>query len=169
MSFILRAQRAGWPETFRSDWERYESYLAEQGNRFPPQAFSLAKSPWYYDASTSRCPHDAWLESFTINEPALGERHQKRILAATIRLLGSYHDGYLEFHYPQVFSYDLQAPAGLQGHGDWLYDEFRLSEAGYLVHEIEWATRSRWLIEASDVALSWLPGGPAPGTPDPDA
>jgi hypothetical protein len=144
MSFILRAQRAGWPETFQSDWRRYEAYLTQNRERFPAQAYGLATSSWYYDASTSRCPHDAWLEAFTIAEPATGERHEQRTLTATIRLLGSYHDGFLELHYPQVFSYELQAAGTSQGHDDWLFDEFRISEGGRLLHEIEWATGTRW-------------------------
>jgi len=39
----------------------------------------------------------------------------------------------------------------------WRYDEFRLSENGHLLQEIEWATGSRWLIEANDVEFNWRP------------
>jgi hypothetical protein len=169
MSFILRAQRTGWPGTFQSDWGRYEAYLREHREQFPPAACALATGAWYYDASTSRCPHDAWLEALTLAEPATGERHEQRTLAATIRLLGAYHDGYLELHYPVVFSYDLQATSTPQGHGDWLFDEFRISEGGRLLHEIEWAAGTRWLIEASDVHLKWLPADRRASAPDPDA
>jgi hypothetical protein len=59
-----------------------------------------------------------------------------------------------------VFTYRLDAWEGEQGHRDWRYDEFRLSEAGHLLHEIEWAganSTSRWLIEASDVEYTWEP------------
>jgi hypothetical protein len=45
-------------------------------------------------------------------------------------------------------------------HRDWRYDEFRLSAAGHVLHEIEWAgpsSTSRWLIEASDVEYRWEP------------
>ena len=44
---------------------------------------------------------------------------------------------------------------------DWRYDEFRLSPAGHVLHEIEWAgapsVEARWLIEASDVQLTTYP------------
>jgi len=43
------------------------------------------------------------------------------------------------------------------GHGDWLYDEIRLSARGYVLHEIEWSRGSRWLIESGDVAYKWSP------------
>ncbi len=41
--------------------------------------------------------------------------------------------------------------------GDWLYDEFRLSDNGHLLHEIEWADGGRWLIEADDIEFDWRP------------
>jgi hypothetical protein len=78
----------------------------------------------------------------------------------TIRLLGAYHDGYIEFHYPTVFEYRLLAGTLGQGHGDWRYDEFRLDEQGRLIHEIEWAAYGAigtWLIVASDVHHKWIP------------
>jgi hypothetical protein len=109
------------------------------------------------------------LEAVTIAEPATGKRYEERTVALRIRLLGSFHDGYLEFEYPRVFRYEVRSESVLQGHGDWLYDEFRVGEAGQLIHEIEWASGSRWLIEASDVAFKWLPGSLDRGAPDPDA
>lgn len=41
---------------------------------------------------------------------------------------------------------------GSTGDGDWLYDEIRLSQRGYVLHEIEWSCGSRWLIECGDVS-----------------
>jgi hypothetical protein len=46
--------------------------------------------------------------------------------------------------------------------GDWLYDEFTLSPDGHIIHEIEWAgfphdEGSRWIIEASDIEVQWIP------------
>jgi hypothetical protein len=63
-----------------------------------------------------------------------------RSTTLTIRLLGAYHDGFIEFLYPEVYAYDLGATSVGQGHGDWRYDEFRLGDGGRLVHEIEWAS-----------------------------
>ena len=45
------------------------------------------------------------------------------------------------------------------GHQDWRYDEFRVTDQGHVLHEIEWngfLETGRWLIEASDVIHSWL-------------
>ena len=38
-----------------------------------------------------------------------------------------------------------------------LYDEFRLSELGHLVHEIEWAQDAHWIIAANDIDFRWIP------------
>jgi len=76
--------------------------------------------------------------------------------------LGAYHDGFIELFYPQVVGYSLNSPNNTRGLGDWRYDEFRLSPAGHLIHEIEWAgfgrtDQARWIIESSDVQFQWIP------------
>jgi hypothetical protein len=157
MSFILTAQR---DEDVNAAFQKYESYLLGVRDRFPESARSLATADWYYSPSDHRCPHDAWLESVTISEPYSGERRQVRSTSIRVRLLGAYHDGYIEFFYPKVFRYHLDASDASLGLEDWRYDEFRLSEDGHVLHEIEWwASRNtaRWVIEASDVQFQWLP------------
>jgi hypothetical protein len=143
-----------------ANFARYRAYLAETQARFPPAAHALATSDWYYNPNDHRCPHDAWLEWVKIEEPASGDRHEIRAVDIRIRLLGAYHDGYIEFRYPGVTRYTLELERGDGGHRDWRYDEFRVSEAGNVVHEIEWAgmhPSGRWMIEASEVHYAWLP------------
>jgi carboxypeptidase Taq len=77
--------------------------------------------------------------------------------------LGAYHDGYIEFVYPNANCYRLSMEHLGQGHGDWRYDESRLGGYGRVIHEIEWATfgaTGRWIIEASDVHHKWTPKSP---------
>ena len=98
------------------------------------------------------------LKSVLFNEPSCGERSEDRTVAIRVRLLGAYHDGHIELVYPHVFQYNLYLQDAAHGHRDWRYDEFRLSGAGHLVHEIEWsgpANVGRWLIEASDFIYTW--------------
>jgi len=81
-------------------------------------------------------------------------------LSLRLRLLGAYHDGYIELLYPRVFGYRLNVEHGEMGHRDWRYDELRVSDQGRVIHEIEWwgsKVKGRWLIEASDVQLQWVP------------
>lgn len=160
MSFILSAQRE--PETVVSAFERYRDYLSAHATGFPRGALALALSDWYFDPQDHRCPHDAWLEAVTISEPASGDRNEGRSTAVRVRLLGAYHDGFIELFYPCVRRYSLSAPSSVRGLGDWRYDEFRVSPGGHLIHEIEWAgfpreEGSRWIIEASDVEFQWIP------------
>jgi hypothetical protein len=161
MSYILSAQRDVDPPESSENWERYQAYLRENKSRFPVGAYALATSDWYFDFSDHRAPHDAWLESATFQEQASGSRSEIRSLSFRIRLLGAYHDNWIELYYPKVYRYSFESGPSKKGHGDWRYDEFRLSEKGALVHEIEWAGSvggaARWLIEASDIVFSVEP------------
>jgi hypothetical protein len=79
-------------------------------------------------------------------------------VAIQLRILDAYHRGHLEMSYPQVFRYQLANGGAAVGHGDWLYEEFRVSDNSHLLHEIEWwraGQLERWLIEASDVTYTW--------------
>jgi len=159
MTFILANQRRTLESTAAS-FERYRGYLNENRSRFPSGAYDLAIAPWYYNPDDHRCPHDAWLDSVVIEEPGVGERNENRTVTIRVRLFGAYHDGHIELVYPRVFHYDLALADVAKGHRDWRFDEFRLSEAGRLVHEIEWSGAQnvgRWLIEASDITYAWLP------------
>jgi hypothetical protein len=155
--FILASQR---DSDVNGAFARYSEYLRANEHRFPPSAYALAISDWYFGFSNHAAPHDSWLESIEIGEPSSGKRRELRSASIRIRLLGAYHDGYIELYYPTVFEYRVVADTLGQGHGDWRYDEFRLDERGRLVHEIEWAAfgaTNTWLIVASDVHHNWIP------------
>jgi hypothetical protein len=141
----------------------YRQYLEANKSRFPISAFALASPSGTLISRTGQCPHDSWLEAVRVEEPSAGQRRELRSLTMTIRLLGAYHDGYIELVYPDVFSHDLAGMHVSRGHGDLRYDEFRVSEQGRVIHEIEWASTnqtSRWMIEASDVIYRWIPMEP---------
>lgn len=64
MAFILDAERDA------GAFARYAAYLEAQCAQFPPLAYELATSDWYFDARDNRCPHDGWLESAQLVETA---------------------------------------------------------------------------------------------------
>ena len=164
MAFYLDAQRSTSADAI-ANFKLYQEYLTAHRARFPERAYELATSAWYYDFSDHRCPHDGWLESMVIGEMATGERHESRKLQLRIRLLGAYQNGHMEFFYPGVIRYQLIGADVLRGHGDWRYDEFRLSNDGHLLHEIEWSGltgTARWVIESVDVYFTWLPSAEQP-------
>ncbi len=66
-------------------YRRYQRYLNERRQEFPPNAFKLATAEWYYDPSDHRCPHDGWLESLDIAEVAAADK--QRIMTIRVRLL----------------------------------------------------------------------------------
>jgi len=157
VAYILAAERDVDP---KGSFARYRAYLESVRERFPPSAYALATSDWYFDARDHRCPHDAWLESAQLTESASGERSEERTLSLTLRLLGAYHDGHIELFYPRVLSYAIDTPDAEHGHGDFRYDELRVDDAGRLEHEIEWSrggSTARWRIVASDVTFRWTP------------
>lgn len=140
-------------------YRQYQDYLRQHEREFPPSAFALATAEWYQNPSDHRCPHDGWLENLVLSETV--DIAKKRATAIRARLLAAYEDGYIEFFYPQVFAYKLDGPSCAGGLGDWLYDEFRLSPNGNVIHEIEWGgllngKPARWIIEASDVQFHWI-------------
>ncbi len=155
MPFILAEQRdADVVQAF----EDYREYLDSCKERFPQGALSLATSDWYFNFGDHRCPHDAWLENVTVSESKSDDVEGLRLVSIKILLLNAYHDGEIEFVYRNVYSYSIEASHSDQGHDDWRYDEFRLSERGNLIHEIEWAgygSGHRWIIESDDVNYSY--------------
>src|SRR5215471_11456808 len=45
---------------------------------------SFASAEWYTDYNDHRCPHDAWLETVEIAEPAMGKRNELRTTTITV-------------------------------------------------------------------------------------
>lgn len=161
MSFILANERDEGPREMLTAFAKYRRYVEENRAGFPSGAYELASSNWYFDFHDHRCPHDGWLESLTMNEAQSGADAADRHCSIRLRLLGAYHDCIIEMHYPIVYSYQFENRASARGNRGWRYDEFRLSEGGRLVHEIEWAgspgEEARWVIEAADVEFRVLP------------
>ena len=155
--YILSAERS---VDAAGAFQKYREYLLHNKARFPKGAHALATSDWYFDPQRHECPHDAWLEEVRIDERSSGERQEIRAVTITARILGAYHDGLIEVRYPSVFGYRIDSLSIKNGHGDWQYDEFRVSDSGQLIHEIEWGSskaKSSWLIVASDIEFRWTP------------
>jgi hypothetical protein len=161
MAFILSEQLDSRDYEPGAPWRKYQEYVRSKQALFPASAYALATSEWFFGSDDHRAPHDAWLESATFEEPSSGERNEIRCLSLRVRLLGAYHDMYLELFYPKVHSYSMSQPVADGGHFDWRYHELRLSDDGRVIHEIEWAGRpgveGRWLLEVSDVQFSAVP------------
>jgi hypothetical protein len=143
-------------------WKHYQHYLQAYKSKLPASTKEFALAQWHYNHEDHRCPHDAWLENVSIREIADPENIQHRILEIVIRLLGAYHDGYIELLYKDVLSYSLDLPYRRKKtpfpgkHGDWLVDEITFSQRGKVLHEIEWAEDATWMIECHDIEFKWI-------------
>jgi hypothetical protein len=159
MAFILAAD--GRDADILGAFRRYKDYLQSLRDVFPPSAFALATSDWYFNFTDHRCPHDAWLETLSLYALPADEESRKRSLSLSMRLLGAYQDGHIELRYANVVRYALNGSNVERGHRDWLYDELRMSDRGHLIHEIEWRGDASdigvWVIEASDLEFHWIP------------
>lgn len=142
----------------RERHEQYRNYLESIAPKLPPSAREFALAAWRLDPTDHRCPHDSWVEHLRIFEEATGERREIRTAHIEVKLLGAYHDGYLDLKYKNVRGYSLVKSAEYSDcHGDWLYDEVRLSENGRVLHEIEFWLKASWLIECEDIEFAWTP------------
>ena len=154
MAFILSEDRIGSVSELKNAFERYQTYLSVNRERFPVGAFELASSEWYFSFDDPRAPHDAWLHELSISE-SQGEGGVGSVIIR-IKLLNAQQDRFLQFSYSNVSGYELGL-ASQSGHRDWRYDEFRLTDGGQVLHEIEWAGAkhsARWKIISEDVAFS---------------
>jgi len=159
MSYILEAQR---DDDCAAAFDRYCRYVEESKDLFPPGAYELASSAWYFNFTDHRCPHDGWLENVQIIESGNGERGEIRTTEIRLRLRGAYHDGYIELCYPGTVRYMISNTCYKTEPRDWRYDEFRVSPKGHVIHEIEWVGPKgtpNWIIEATDVRYRWLAEG----------
>jgi hypothetical protein len=118
MTFLLDALSKGnGPEEIAIAFQAYTAYLESIRHALPKSAYDFAAAPWHYDYTDHRCPHDSWLESLTISEPALGSRKEIRHVDIVLRLLGAFHDGALELSYSSVSSYSFSGASGIVGNG----------------------------------------------------
>jgi hypothetical protein len=135
--------------------------LAQNSTEMNHQAFTCSlreceSSDWYTFPEDHRSPHDSWVETITIEEPSLGERHELRGLEIRIRLLAAYHDGMIEFTYKRVQHYSLSGMRDATGHGDWLEDKVKVTKHDVLVHKVT-LTNGDFEIEAAEIEYSWTP------------
>lgn len=127
----------------------YAQYLQENKDALPEKAYAYAAAPWHFRFTDHRCPHDAWLRSFTLNEE---KKEGRVILNGTLSLLMPYHDFLLDFKYSnieKIVTKKKPSPQVETSHGDLLFDELVPCQDGLLRHEILF-TCARYIIVCSD-------------------
>lgn len=144
------------PKPGQIDYQRYRTYLESIKDRLPKHVFSFAANPHHFDLSSHSSLHDAWLEQLTVCEKAEGVRGEIRRLEIQILLLGPFHDRKIHLHYTGVKQYSCSMPPNNGGvmHGDLFTHEIRLSDAGQIVHELEFERGAVLTIECADIVHS---------------
>jgi len=147
------------PAEIQSRFDAYGAHLERIRPRIPIHVYEFAAASWHYDDGTQGL-HDSWVESLIIEEPSSGARSEQRSIEIRVKLLSAYHDRVIGLKYKNVRKYELQTPPGFKelpghttSHGDWLYDEFDVSEEGFVIHEVRFSLGSTWLIECSDIEI----------------
>jgi len=155
MSYLLVNDENETLEEFLLRYKKYYDYIETVKQAMPQAAYMFAIAPWHYNHNDPRCPHDAWIETIKVREIASGSRSQIRSTEIFIRLLGAFHDGYIEITYEKVVNYSIIQNTP-DGHGDWLLDEIRLSEEKIVIHEIIFVG-GRCMIVCEDIIYQWKP------------
>ncbi|MEQ1761983.1 MAG: hypothetical protein ABL984_02440 [Pyrinomonadaceae bacterium] len=140
-------------EDIKGTFESYKRHMEILRDRMPAKAFEFASASWHYDDGTIGL-HDSWIESVVLREIAEGEHREIRSLEIDVELLGAYHDRVINLHYTGVREYDLSKQSETHGHGDWLTDEFDLTDEGLVIHEVHFANGGSWRIVCKDVEFS---------------
>jgi hypothetical protein len=148
-------------------FESYKEYLLSVKDKFPEKAFNFAVADWHYDRSNHKCPQTSLIESLEILEREVSESSEATI-DIIIKLFAPYKDGKIKLIYSGVRYYHLEkahligVPAKVFNeptthHGDWIMDEIYLSDEDFVVHEIEFAFETRWIIYCKNIEYKWLP------------
>lgn len=144
-------------EEYKKRVSDYQSYLASIKDKISLSPHGFIFEDWYRNCDSHRCPHDSWLDRIVVSEDDNNE------VNIELKLLGAYHDGYIFFRYSGVKYYKLDRHSTSvikSSHGDLRYEEFRLDDEGYLVHEFDWYTLDEnaiFLIACESVSYSWEP------------
>src|ERR1700742_3541208 len=115
------------------DYTQYWKYLESVRHCMLPHIFEFASNPDNYDLASPDSLHDAWLESWKIEE--IPTSRKKRAIQIQARFLGPMHDRYIDLTYRNVRRHEIASVGNSQQHGDLLVHELRVVSNGIYVHE----------------------------------
>jgi hypothetical protein len=134
-----------------AQWARYREALRGAESRFPPNAYRIAVSDWWYSFSDPGAPHDASLLS------CAASRGPDGLERLTVEL-ESAESGLIRLRYEGVTRRLTDAlPGRAGGPGQWRYDEFSPDGHGGFLHVIEWSRGPVWRIAAAELIHEYVP------------
>ena len=96
------------------------------------------------------------MAEFRFIDRSLPQSGGNRLCDIELVLLGAYHDGHLHLVYRGVHSFKLSSHSASDGPTEIYRDEIRLSDAGHVLHEIEFLGADNWLVECRDIEWGWV-------------
>jgi len=139
-------------ESVMLGYENYRSYLAQNKQHYPPSAYEFAITQWSDGPSNEDSLHDSWLLKLEISE---SHEEDQRTVSVVVTFLGAMDDRLHEVNYTNISSYCLRNLDLIHGHGGFYKSEVRINTKSWkIVHEIEWRSGDRWLIECDDIIAS---------------
>jgi hypothetical protein len=138
-------------------FDKYFEYLESIRGKMPKHVHDFAANPARYSLTHRDSLHDAWVVFVSLTEVNSEANDKRREMGMELRLLGPYHDRYFDFSYREIDNYILDLPERANGplgaHGDLLYQEFRLTDAGRLCHEALFSSGRRFYVECGQLSV----------------
>ena len=139
-------------------FDQYFEYLERIKNKLPKSLYEFAADQSRYTLTGPQTTHDSWLVFITVQEDAPTEENGLRPIRIELRLLGPYHDRYFDFSYQRISNYTFDLPKSsnlppYSGHGDLLFQEFRLSDDNKLCHELQFSSGRRFYVECDQITI----------------
>lgn len=149
MKYIIGSE----PNTI--NYDNYLKYVESKKNAFADVIYDFVSNSAHFDLRSPSSLHDAWLESFQINETRDPNARCAR-LTGTLILLGAFHDRKIIIKYGNITSY-LFSFKGTPNvgqhqrtiHGDLFTHELRAHGKTY-IHEILFRSGGKFRVTFSD-------------------
>jgi len=156
MTFKLSAQ-LDFAEDPRKPFEKYRSYIKENGHKFPKSVLDLIGNEKWSGGSDSVAPYYSEVNVVQVRDLGKPEAelelnlHKEMYTPSLIEISIKYR-GLIDVHIPTLMDLDCNKMI-------WRYDQFLLekSETDQKIfkHQIEWVGGDIWSITASDIKVSW--------------
>lgn len=132
-------------------FQLYRDYLERNKERFPLSVFEFSYDLERHTLNSPHSLHDSWLTSITVRENRKGGRPFEPDPTIELILLGQMHDRDIVLTYRGIVSYVVTGNRNPYNYadtflGDISCHEVRVTDAGFLMHEIEFVSDSRIII-----------------------
>ncbi|WP_125564801.1 hypothetical protein [Pseudoalteromonas rubra] len=140
-------------------FDDYLEYMRARKGKIPVHVYEFATDVNRHDFESPQSLHDSWVTSINIKEHRNKERPFNPSTTIEIELLGPMHDRNIVLKYEEIESYAFEGTKNPYNyadtyHGDIVCHEVRLTEGGYLLHEILMASEATIKIVCKNITCN---------------